>query len=70
MSPFNPLTPVSAHWHLQILLSNARRFYTSLGNPSGVKGLSEKPHKVLDEADSLAKRERERERERGERRSE
>ena len=30
---------MSAKWHLQILLSNARRFYSSMGNPLGLKGL-------------------------------
>ena len=34
----NPLTPVSANWHFT--LSNARRFYSSMEHPSGVKGLS------------------------------
>ena len=47
--PINPLIPNSAKWHLEILLcltpgdftlSNARRFYSSMENPLGVKGLT------------------------------
>ena len=34
----NPFTPISAL--IDFTLSNTRRFYSSMGNPSGVKGLT------------------------------
>ena len=37
LSPVNPFTPKSAL--IDFTLSNARRFYSSKGNPLGVKGL-------------------------------
>ena len=39
----NPLTPVSAKWQMALIdftLSNARRFYSSMGNPAAVEGLT------------------------------
>ena len=46
---FNPSTPTSAT-DTDITLSNARRFYLSMGNPAGVKRLSQmkkqRPDKV------------------------
>ena len=36
-------SPDSAKWHLlDFTLSNARRFYSSMENPLGVKGLSDR----------------------------
>ena len=38
--PIYPLTPISANLAcIDFTLSNTRRFYSSIGNPSGVKGL-------------------------------
>ena len=43
LTPYVPINPLTAEWALRALLdstlSNARRFYSSMGNPLDGKGL-------------------------------